>query len=120
MGRSSRGVHSIVSTGFQFKKPSTAASQEPKSFIETIREDFRNDTDTWFGTEAVSSESGSMSVSTDTEMHGLGSEGEDLEYGNGTERRRRGRKNEMEHTVRILSGQGYSVDGEDSHLDLDP
>lgn len=101
MDPSTRPSTNGVSANWQFKKRPSGRDRdrEDKSFITTVREEFREDTETWFGTEAVSSESGSsMTVSTVE----LGS------YGGG------GR--EMEHRVRVIGGGGY---GEASHLDMD-
>jgi len=121
MGRSN--VPSIVSTGYQFRKPSAAQYQEPRSFIETIRDDLRNDTETWFGTEAISTSTSSstgVDLSTSTEMHGLGGDRDREAYEYDLEQRRVAGKTQMEHTVRVLSGQGYSVEGEEeSHLDME-
>jgi len=112
----STGV-SAVSATWQFRK-NPPADREPRSFIETVRDDFRNDTETWFGTEAVPTESNTsheMSIST-TELEEIGTGN-----GNGISERRSRTRDEMEHSVRIISGQAVDFSGtEESHLDMDP
>jgi len=115
MDHMSGGI-SAVSAGWQFKK----RAQENRSFIDTIREDFRDDTVTWFGTEAVETSTGSGTLGTrslstnDTEMlnytytsRGVKSAQDDFEIEEG------GR-------VRVVNPThaAGSFNDEESHLDL--
>ena len=138
----------VISSRFDTADPSGAPSvswafrrrsqqtQEPRSFIETVRDEFRQDTETWFGTEATGSGGGvstatGTSLSTDLELgvydDGVMVHGEERhvvgadaigDSGGGERRSRRGRKKDrMEHHVRVVS----SPEGENvSHLEMDP
>jgi hypothetical protein len=84
-------------------------ARENRTFIETIREEFQEDVDNWFGTEVISSTESntSMSISTTETQSYLA-------------RNRNREEDKMVGTpCYAISANGQNADDEDSHLEVD-